>query len=116
MAHFRQRPFSPPGEQEIAEQMAIGPAELQRALRILVEQQRLVRADQRILFHADAVARAREIVVAHIKKEGRLESVRFKYLLKTTRKYAIPLLDYFDNSGVTRRMGDNTRYLGPLGS
>jgi hypothetical protein len=31
--------------------------------------------------------------------------VKFKYLVDTTRKYAIPLLDYFDKIGVTRRVG-----------
>ena len=48
--------------------------------------------------------------MAYIQKEGKLESVQFKYLLDTTRKFAIPLLDYFDRVGVTRRLG-NTRYL-----
>ena len=47
---------------------------------------------------------------APIKKEGGLESVKFKYLLDTTRKFAIPLLDYFDRTGVTRRVG-YTRHL-----
>jgi len=36
------------------------------------------------------------MLVAAIEREGRLESVRFKYLLDTTRKYALPLLDHFD--------------------
>jgi selenocysteine-specific elongation factor len=60
-------------------------------------------------FHREAVQRAREILVAHFQKEGRLESVQFKYLLNTTRKYALPLLDYLDRLGATRRVG-NTRY------
>jgi hypothetical protein len=30
--------------------------------------------------------------------------------LETTRKFAIPLLDYFDRTGLTRRVG-YTRYL-----
>jgi hypothetical protein len=32
-------------------------------------------------------------------------------MLDTTRKYAIPLLDYFDRTGLTRRASDNTRHL-----
>jgi selenocysteine-specific elongation factor len=63
-----------------------------------------------LFFHREAVDRAREILVEFMRKEGRLESVKFKYLLDTTRKFAIPLLDYFDDVGVTRRVG-NTRYL-----
>ena len=67
---------------------------------------------EELLFHKEAVARAREILVEHLRKEGRLESVQFKYLLNTTRKYALPLLDHFDRIGVTRSVG-NTRHAGP---
>jgi hypothetical protein len=35
--------------------------------------------------------------------------VQFKYLLDTTRKFALPMLDYMDRLGVTRRVG-NTRF------
>ena len=60
-------------------------------------------------FHREAIDRAHEILIAHFQKEGRLASVQFKYLLNTTRKFALPLLDYLDRLGVTRRVG-NTRY------
>ncbi|HEX42846.1 MAG TPA: hypothetical protein ENN81_12420 [Phycisphaerales bacterium] len=65
---------------------------------------------EKLFFHAEAIEKARAILIDHIKKEGRLESVKMKYLLNTTRKYAIPLLDHFDRIGVLRRVG-NTRYL-----
>jgi len=108
---FRNRPFDPPGVQEVADATRKAPPEVERALRLLVEQQRLVRVDQKLHFHAEAVATARERLIAYIRENGGLESVKFKYLLDTTRKYAIPLLDYFDKIGVTRRVG-YTRHLG----
>ncbi len=108
---LRESLFSPPGAEDIARATGAEIPEVTRALRILVEQQRLVRVDQKLLFHAEAVAEARERLISHIKESGELESVKFKYLLDTTRKYAIPLLDYFDKIGVTRRVG-YTRYLG----
>ena len=77
-----------------------------RSLTLLREHGRLV-AIEDLLFHREAVDRAREILVAFLRKEGRLESVRFKYLLDTARKYALPLLDYFDRTGVTRRRGQH---------
>ena len=46
-------------------------------------------------------------LVEHIQKEGRLESVQFKYLVDTTRKFALPLLDYFDRTGLLRRVGQH---------
>ncbi len=102
---FRSHPFDPPGLQEVADKMRITPQQLQRVIRILSEQQRLVRVEQDMYFHAEAVAVARERLIAYIKEHGGLESVKFKYVLDTSRKYAIPLLDYFDKIGVTRRMG-----------
>jgi selenocysteine-specific elongation factor len=63
-----------------------------------------------LLFHREAVEQARRLLVEHIQKEGRLESVQFKYLVNTTRRFALPLLDYFDRTGLLRRVG-NTRFL-----
>jgi selenocysteine-specific elongation factor len=65
-----------------------------------------------MLFHRDAIERARQMLTDHIRAKGELQSVDFKYLLNTTRRFAIPLLDYFDRIGVTRAIG-HTRYLRP---
>jgi selenocysteine-specific elongation factor len=107
---FRSRPFDPPSRAEIAEHTGLAAEKVERILRIMLEQDRLIRIENDLLFDAEAVESARQILVSYIEKEGRLESVKFKYLLNTTRKYAIPLLDYFDRIGVTRSVG-HTRYL-----
>jgi len=132
---FADRPFNPPKYEEVIEHTAAAPEKVQKILQILIEQERLVWVAQHqlsggerakhksgfypddsaaigagLLFHSEAIEQARQILVSFINKEGRLESVKFKYLLDTTRKFAIPLLDYFDRVGVTRRVG-YTRYL-----
>ena len=107
---FKARRFSPPSYEEVVQHTAAVPDKVQEALRILTEQERLVRVDKDLFFHREAVEEARQILTSYINTEGGLESVKFKYLLDTTRKFAIPLLDYFDRIGVTRRVG-YTRYL-----
>lgn len=109
-AIYRECAFCPPGPEELAEKTGADGETIHRIQRILLEHQNLVRVAQGLLFHREAVDNAREILTDFIRKEGKLESVRFKYLLDTTRKFAIPLLDYFDHAGVIRRSG-NTRYL-----
>ncbi len=106
---FRENGFSPPSSEEIVQRLGADPKKVEKTLGILCDHERLVRVGDGLLFHREAVDRAGEILTAHLHKEGRLESVQFKYLLDTTRKFAIPLLDYFDRIGVTRRVG-NTRY------
>ncbi len=107
---FAGRPFNPPQRQEIVEHTAATAELIEKVLRILIEQGRLVRVEQDLFFHSSAVEKARQILTSFMTKEGKLESVKFKYLLNTSRKFAIPLLDYFDRIGVTRPVG-HTRYL-----
>jgi selenocysteine-specific elongation factor len=107
---FIKRLFNPPKLAEIAQHISVPQQEVQKTLQMLIEQKQIVRVAKDIFFHQKAIARARQILTDHIEKEGQLESVKFKYLLDTSRKFALPLLDHFDNIGVTRR-ANNTRYL-----
>lgn len=107
---FTSRPFKPPKNDEVIQHTRATPDKVQKALKILIEQEHLIRVDKDLFFHREAVEKARKMLVSYIKEHGGLESVKFKYLLDTTRKFAIPLLDYFDRIGVTRRAG-YTRHL-----
>jgi len=107
---FRNAAFQPPSTQDVCDRVGIQPAKAEKILKTLREHKRLVRVEGAIHFHQEAVDEAQRRMVEHIRREGRLESVQFKYLLDTSRKFAIPLLDYFDRVGVLRREG-NTRFL-----
>jgi selenocysteine-specific elongation factor len=107
---FRARPYSPPEMEELVSNTRLKADEVGRIVRLLTEQGRLVSVGNGLWFHREAVDKARQLLEDHIRKNGRLESVQFKYVLNTTRKYALPLLDYFDRAGVTVR-SHNTRYL-----
>jgi selenocysteine-specific elongation factor len=112
-ALFQQRLFSPPDQTEIMALCKLDIKETKVALRLLTEHKRLVYIGGSFYFHSDALEKAKQLVIDHFKKETRLESVDFKYLINATRKYALPLLDYLDKVGITKRAPDNTRFLGP---
>ncbi|MEN6451705.1 MAG: SelB C-terminal domain-containing protein, partial [Thermoguttaceae bacterium] len=109
-SQFLRRLFAPPSLAEVAAETGLPAAKLGQLVRILQEHQRLVLVADGMLFHGDAIDRARALLIAHLQAKGRLDSVDFKYLLDTTRKFALPLLDYFDRVGLLRRVG-NTRFL-----
>ncbi|MBT3381072.1 MAG: selenocysteine-specific translation elongation factor [Lentisphaerae bacterium] len=102
--------FAPPNREDACRLCELSEGEFERLSRLMCERGTLVRVSPKLLFHTDAVAEARSRLEAHIGENGKLESVDFKYALETTRKYAIPLLDYFDRTGLTTRSG-NTRFL-----
>lgn len=109
---FQQNLFSPPSLEELGDFLKIQTSQIEKTIKLLCDQKRLCRVELGMYFHADAIEQAKQRIASHVKTEGqgRLESVDFKYLIDTSRKYAIPLLDYMDKIGFTRRVG-NTRYL-----
>jgi selenocysteine-specific elongation factor len=65
----------------------------------------LVRITQDIVITPALLARAEELVRASAAPPG-LTVSSFREALGTSRKYALPILEYFDSRGITRRQGD----------
>ncbi|RMF66509.1 MAG: hypothetical protein D6743_06240, partial [Calditrichaeota bacterium] len=109
---FWERAFAPPSLSDLAAQFQAKPDEIEDVLALLVTMGQLIRVDGGLYFHSKRVAEAREKTVAFLKKNQTMTVSQFKELLGgTTRKYAMPLLNYFDGLGITERDGD-VRILG----
>lgn len=86
-----------------------------RVLGRLVADDRAVRLSGELYFSAGAVDLAREKLVAYLGSRGSGASTAdLKEALGVSRKYAVPILEYFDSRGFTKREGD-VRILGPGG-
>ncbi len=99
--------LTPPTVREVQERFAKYPAPLVReVLELLVREQVLVKISEDLYFQGRAMSTLQEQLVAFIKKEGEIDAPRFKTLTGLTRKFSIPLLEYFDKIKVTIRVGD----------
>ncbi|MEO0096584.1 MAG: selenocysteine-specific translation elongation factor [candidate division WOR-3 bacterium] len=105
---FLKRIFSPPDFEEIKNLLKIEERELKKLLTILLENEILFKADE-IYFHYKSIEKASQLLKNNFLKKPITVS-EFRQLLNTTRKYALPLLHYFDNKGITERKGE-FRYL-----
>jgi selenocysteine-specific elongation factor len=56
-----------------------------------------------VVFHRKTLDGVREAVIAEIREKGELQPSPFRDRIATTRKYLIPLLEYFDKMGLTVR-------------
>jgi selenocysteine-specific elongation factor len=74
-------------------------------IRLLVDQGVLVRLEDKLFMHRDAVAAARKVVIDLFVKSGSFETVTYRDALGVSRKFAVPLLDYFDTIRLTARSG-----------
>jgi selenocysteine-specific elongation factor len=105
-AAFREGGWQPPPPEEVYRQLGLTAEEGQELLRYLVQREELVRVAEGLYFSREAVAEARERITALIREKGPVELAAIRDLLGSSRKYVVPLMEYFDQVHLTKRVGD----------
>jgi selenocysteine-specific elongation factor len=80
-----------------------------KILQLLLDNGTLVRVQGEMFFHSAALENLRRLLSQYATEhepDRLIDVARFKDLAGVSRKYAIPLLEYFDSERVTRRAGD----------
>ena len=75
-----------------------------RVVAHLIEEQRLERIDTRV-YDAEQLQDMIAKVRAHLEKHEEMAPTHFKEISGLSRRYAIPLLEWMDTQGVTKRFG-----------
>jgi selenocysteine-specific elongation factor len=104
---YRENRFNPPKLVELIEANPLDKNQYQLVYAALIEMGELVKLDEDIAFSRDAYSEAVELLRKHLKENGSIQLGQFRDILGTSRKYAMALLDYFDQNKVTKRVGDN---------
>ena len=108
-ALYKRGQLSPPTLKEVEAALKLPLAKLQPLLAVLVNQGSLVKVKEDLYFHTEAVAQLKGKLVDFLKKNGEISVLQFKDLTQTSRKFTIPLLEYFDVNRVTVRVGEARR-------
>jgi selenocysteine-specific elongation factor len=96
---------SPPTLDELRQEL--GGKDFDAMVKLLAETGRIVKVTSTLLFHPDVIADMRKAIGDHFEGgERELGVPQFKDMVGVTRKYAIPLLEYFDREGTTMRSGN----------
>jgi selenocysteine-specific elongation factor len=74
-----------------------------------VKQGKLVRLADGVYVHQNSLDTARQRIAT--RRGETIDVGQFKELFGLSRKIAIPLLEYFDRAGVTKRVGDSRQVL-----
>jgi selenocysteine-specific elongation factor len=91
-------------------------AQARKILQLLIDGRKLMRVHGDMFMHAKAIEDLKKKLQDHAAQHepDRLIDVpTFKNLAGVSRKYAIPLLEYFDREQLTRRAGDKRLILRP---
>ncbi|MGD2151953.1 MAG: selenocysteine-specific translation elongation factor [Gemmatimonadales bacterium] len=100
---IKQAGLAPPTVKELAAQLGVRADELLQCLKFLAEQGGLVAVTADLYLNPAALSEAKERVRTVLGRGGAASPSQLREVLGVSRKYLIPLLEYLDGSGFTRR-------------
>jgi selenocysteine-specific elongation factor len=107
VATYREAGFQPPEPSSFANQAGGHAASLKELFEIAAAEGHLAHITDELYLHTDHETEMRRRVADKLAAGGPgLTVAEIRDLLGTTRKYAVPLCEYLDRVGVTRREGD----------
>ena len=104
--------FQPPELKQIADSLKLSATDLPRLRTVLAAMERegrVVKVATDLYFSRGAADAARNRLLDHLKTHPEITAAAFRDLLGASRKFSIALLDHFDHTGVTTRVGDVRR-------
>jgi selenocysteine-specific elongation factor len=105
-AIYRRAGYETPLEEDIGRELQLNPYFLRKIMGTLLQEGKLIRLNNKVIYHRDALEKARQIVLDHLHEKRTITIAELKDQIHSSRKYACALLEYFDATGLTQRSGD----------
>lgn len=107
---YLQRGFTPPDEKELISILSsFDKDDVIDVCQAMIRGGKLTKISDDVIMHSSIVENALNLLKDHLKTYGTITVSEFRQLVNTTRKYAVPFLEYCDKIGFTIREGDNRR-------
>ncbi len=106
---FRAWALEPPRPKDLPAELRLPEPQVKTMLDRLIAGKQLVRVKPDLYVHADAIAELRTRLLAFLDAHKTIDAQQWKEITGASRKFSIPLAEYFDAERVTLRVGDVRR-------
>jgi len=106
LAVYRENGLTPPYFKDLSKSLDIDASAAKDVLMLLVEQQKIIKVKEEMYFSSQAIEDLKKQLVDFFQTRDELTTPDFKEIAGVSRKYLIPLIEYFDSKNVTIRVGD----------
>ena len=98
--------FEPPTLKELGDSLRCTEKEILEHLNLLAREGKAVKIKTEIFYAPQPLSLLKEKLVTYLQKKGEILPPEFRELTGLSRKFMIPLMEYFDQEKVTIRVGD----------
>ena len=106
---YRQSRLTPPYFREIVKALDVNEKTAKEVLALLVKEETLVKVKEDLYYDHQAIEKLKAELVHVLTEKGEISTPEFKDMTGASRKYVIPLIEYFDATNLTIRVGDTRR-------
>ena len=99
--------LTPPTIKEVMEKYADRKNMIESVINVMLKEGSLIKINEDLYYHRDVLIRLRENYKNLLMKDGKATPASFKELTGLSRKFIIPLMEYFDITKLTIRAGDH---------
>ncbi|MBD3290183.1 selenocysteine-specific translation elongation factor [candidate division KSB1 bacterium] len=103
---FIHEKFATPNPSETADKLNLSQQEVDYAINVLLDSYELVKLEDGIYFHIENIREAEQRIRKFFENNNELTVSDCRQLFNNSRKYNVPLLNYFDKTGLTVRQQD----------
>jgi len=107
---YKKSGLTPPFFRNICKDLEVDEKTALSVLHILIDEKAIVKTKDDLYFDSTAIEDIQKKLVKFIESKGEITTPEFKDMTKISRKFVIPLIEYFDSINLTIRVGD-TRQL-----
>jgi selenocysteine-specific elongation factor len=100
------RGLQPPSPRELSEEWSEEEEEVRAVFEHLAHEGMVVKIKSGMYFHRVPFDHLKEELIHYLKRHQEITTPQFKEITKASRKYAIPLIEYFDQIKLTLRLGE----------
>ena len=106
LAIYRKEGLTPPYFKDVCATLSAPPQEAKQVMSLLIDEGQMVKIKEELYCHQEPLERLKDQLVSFLHDHGEISTPQFKDMTGASRKYVIPLIEYFDATQLTIRVGD----------
>ena len=103
--------FQPPTKEELSQSLKIDQKRFADILKLMSKEGSLIRINESVYITSSTYKQMIENLRSFFSKKPDMTVAEFRDVLQTSRKYALPFLEYLDSNKITMRVGDVRKLL-----
>jgi len=103
---FLEGGFKPPKVEDVLNNNNIDGKQGAKVFKALIQLGELVKITEDVVFHKRCYEKGKKVLISYLKYNKTITLAEFRDLLRTSRKFALPLLEHFDEIKLTKRIED----------